>query len=240
MKIIIAFLFCLSITLNAQTMINVDSRNTTSLNGKWNIIIDPYENGYYNYRYEPNANGYFKNTEQTNPSQLIEYNFDTDEMLYVPGDWNSQKEKLLFYEGTIWYKKSFNYNLNKGKRLFLYFGAINYDAKVYLNGEKLGEHVGGFTPFQFEITNQVKAKDNFVVVKVDNKRYLDAVPTVNTDWYNYGGITRKVILIETNESFISDYFIQLKKGELNKIDGWVKIDGTNKTQKIIVEYQKLV
>ena len=136
----------------SQIIINVDSRQTTSLNGKWNIIIDPYENGYYNYRYEPDPNGYFKNQIQKDKSELIEYSFDTDEMLNVPGDWNSQKEKLLFYEGTIWYKKSFNYNLPKNKRLFVYFGAVNYDAKVYLNGELLGHHVGGFTPFQFEIT----------------------------------------------------------------------------------------
>ena len=235
MRIFVAITICLSILLQAQTMINVDNRNTTSLNGKWNIIIDPYENGYYNYRYEVHESGYFKNAKQSSPSELIEYSFETDEMLYVPGDWNSQKEKLLFYEGTIWYKKSFDYNLSEGKRLFLYFGAVNYDAKVYLNGELLGEHKGGFTPFQFEITDKVNAKDNFVVVKVDNKRYKDAVPTVNTDWYNYGGITRKVVLIETPKSFISDYFIQLEKGRLNKIYGWIKVDGEVKVQKLLVE-----
>ncbi|MCW8850927.1 MAG: beta galactosidase jelly roll domain-containing protein, partial [Melioribacteraceae bacterium] len=209
MKIILV-LISLTVSLIGQSMINTDSRNTTSLNGKWNIIIDPYENGYYNYRYEPNQEGYFKNAEQKDKSELIEYSFDTDEMLYVPGDWNSQKEKLLFYEGTIWYKKSFDYDLPTDKRLFIYFGAINYDAKVYINGEFIGHHEGGFTPFQFEITSKIKLKDNFVVVKVDNKRFKDAVPTVNTDWYNYGGITRNVCLIETNSSFVYDYFIQLK------------------------------
>ncbi len=235
MKVLLTLFFSITIILSAQNIINIDGRNTTSLNGKWNIIIDPYENGYYNYRYEPHEQGYFKNAEQSNPSELLEYSFDTDEMLYVPGDWNSQKEKLLFYEGTVWYKKSFDYDLKEDKRLFLYFGAVNYDAKVYLNGELLGHHVGGFSPFQFEITNHIKEKDNFVIVKVDNKRYKDAVPTVNTDWYNYGGITRKVVLIETEETFISDYFIQLKKGELKKVEGWVKLDGSQKEQKIIIE-----
>jgi len=55
--------------------------------------------------------------------------------MLVPRDWNSQKENLSYYEGTIWYKKSFDYNLSaKGNRLFVYFGAINYRADVYLNG----------------------------------------------------------------------------------------------------------
>lgn len=235
----ILVLISLTVSLIGQSMINTDSRNTTSLNGKWNIIIDPYENGYYNYRYEPNEQGYFKNAEQKDKSELIEYSFDTDEMLYVPGDWNSQKEKLLFYEGTVWYKKSFDYQLPKDKRLFIYFGAINYDAKVYLNGEFIGHHEGGFTPFQFEITSKIKLKDNFVVVKVDNKRLKDAVPTVNTDWYNYGGITRNVCLIETNSSFIYDYFIQLKKGEQKTIAGWIQMDGTNNQHKLSLSIPEL-
>jgi beta-glucuronidase len=234
-KKIFFVLFIININLIAQLITNVDSRNTTSLNGKWNIIIDPYENGYYNYRYEPSSNGYFKNAKQSNPSQLLEYTFDTDEMLHVPGDWNSQKEKLLFYEGTIWYKKSFDYNLKLNKRLFIYFGAVNYDAKVYLNGDLIGKHEGGFTPFQFEITNKIKEKDNFIIVKADNKRFQDAVPTVNTDWYNYGGITRKVMLIETDDTFVQDYFVQLKKGEMEKIAGWIQLNGTQLIQKVKIE-----
>ena len=88
-------------------IINVDHRSTVSLNGKWRVIIDPYENGYYDYRYLPNRNGYFKNAKPRNKTDLIEYDFDKSEVLSVPGDWNSQQDKLLFYEGTIWYKKSF-------------------------------------------------------------------------------------------------------------------------------------
>ena len=215
-----------------QPMINVDSREVKSLNGQWQIIIDPYETGYYDYRYEPNENGYFKNSEQNERWELIEYSFDTDEILMVPGDWNSQKEKLLLYEGTVWYKKSFDYFLPSKKRLFLYFGAVNYDAKVYLNGEFLGQHIGGFTPFQFEITNKVKEKDNFIIIKADNKRLKEAVPTVNTDWFNYGGITRKVLLIETEETYIKDYFIQLEKNNSKRIFGWIQIDGTNSQQNV--------
>src|SRR3954468_3317555 len=85
---------------------NVQARKTTSLDGLWRIIIDPYENGYYDYRFEESQNGYFKNPKPANEGDLVEYDFDTSATLKVPGDWNSQAERLLFYEGTVWYKKS--------------------------------------------------------------------------------------------------------------------------------------
>src|SRR5207253_10128626 len=162
---------------------NTDGRKTISLDGQWRTIIDPYETGYYDYRYQPSTDGYFKNAKPKSPSDLIEYDFDTSAQLNVPGDWNSQDQKLLFYEGTIWYKKSFNYQKQERTRLFVYFGAANNLADVYLNGQKLGRHEGGFTPFNFEITNLVREKDNFLIVKVDNKRRRDGVPTLNTDWW---------------------------------------------------------
>jgi beta-glucuronidase len=103
--------------------------------------------------------------------------------------------------------------------VFLYFGAANYEAIVYLNGEKLGSHTGGFTPFAFEITGKTREKGNSVVVKVDDKRHREDVPTVNTDWWNYGGLTRGVSLVEVPETFVEDYFVQLKKGSTDTIAG---------------------
>ena len=213
---------------------NVQARKIISLDGLWRIIIDPYENGYYDYRYEPSPNGYFKNAKPKSEGELIEYDFDTSDTLSVPGDWNSQAERLLFYEGTVWYKKSFDYRKPPGARLFVHFGAANYVADVYLNGEKLGRHEGGFTPFNFEVTDKIRERDNFLIVKVDNKRRRDAVPTLNTDWWNYGGLTRQVTLVETPASFIQDYSVQLVKGTLDRVGGWVKLDGGKPGQKITV------
>ena len=238
-KILILFLtfYC---GLNfAQLITNVDNRKTTSLNGEWNIIIDPYENGYYDYRYMPNENGYFKNFKQKDKSQLVEYSFEGNEKLNVPGDWNSQKDQLFWYEGTIWYKKSFDYKKNDNNRVFVYFGAVNYEAKVYLNGGYLGEHTGGFTPFNFDVTDLLKATDNFLILKVDNKRLREGVPTLNTDWFNYGGITRRVMLIETPSVFINDSFIQLEKGNKNKIAGWIKLNGSDKNESVEIKIPEL-
>ncbi|NOQ91233.1 MAG: beta-glucuronidase, partial [Flavobacteriaceae bacterium] len=220
---------------------------TTSLNGTWHYIVDPYETGYYNYRYEPydqlesnNNSAFYNNYHTDNKMELVEYDFDKSPALKVPGDWNSQKEKLFYYEGTIWYKKSFDYTLTKkNNRLFVYFGAINYKAEVYLNGIKLGVHEGGFTPFNFEVTSVVKPKDNYLVVKVDNKRFKEAIPTINTDWWNYGGITRDVKLIEEPLIFIQDYSIQLKKGDKNTITGFIKLNNTSAKEQVSISIPEL-
>ncbi len=216
---------------------NISGRQTTSLNGIWNYIVDPYENGFYNYRYIPfdsagdpsKSGGYFANRKPTHAADRVEYDFDLSERIKVPGDWNSQKEKLFYYEGTIWYKKSFDYSrLKDGNRIFIHFGAVNYQADVYLNGHKLGVHKGGFTPFNFEITDLLKESDNFLVVKVDNTRKKDEVPTVNTDWWNFGGLTRDVQVIEVPGTFVQDYFIQLAKNSQRKITGYVQLNGAEK------------
>lgn len=211
---------------------NVPGRHATTLNGKWHVIVDPYENGYYNYRREPfdaaakPAGGYFLDRKPADRSELIEYDFDASPTLMVPGDWNSQADSLFYYEGTVWYRKKFDYPVPApGRRVFLHFGAVNYRADVYLNGQKLGTHIGGFTPFEFEVTGKLKGADNSIVVKVDNTRHADAIPTVNTDWWNYGGITRDVTLVETPATFIRDYRVQLAPGSSGTIAATVQLDG---------------
>ena len=218
-----------------ELIANTDARQIVSLNGRWKTIIDPYESGYYDYRYQPSANGYFKDAKPKTKSDLLEYDFDSSGSLNVPGDWNSQGERFFFYEGTIWYKKSFDYQRRPNTRLFVYFGAANYLADVYLNGQKLGRHEGGFTPFNFEVTNVIRDTNNSLIVKVDNKRRRDAVPTLMTDWWNYGGLTREVKLIETPTTFVQNYSIQLQKGSQNRITGWVKLNGAKSSQRVTIE-----
>jgi len=219
----------------ASDNLQVYYRNCISLNGDWNIIVDPYENGYYNYRLEPFdqmndpwATGYYGDKKMQSPGDLIEYDFDKSPVLHVPGDWNTQDPKFYYYEETIWYRKKFNApELQDGQRVFLYFGAVNYRADVYLNSKKLGTHVGGFTPFYFEITDFLKESDNSLVVRVDNKRLKKGVPTVNTDWWNYGGITRDMKLLVLPSTFIKDYSIVLESAPDRIVKGKVFVDGGN-------------
>ena len=219
---------------NQNLISNIPNRNTTSLNGVWNYIVDPYETGYYSFHHDeydkqakPSNAAYFNNYHAVNKQELVEYDFDKSPKINIPGDWTSQVPELKYYEGNIWFKKSFDYNLKAGKRLFVYLGAINYKADVYLNGKKLGTHIGGFTPFNYEVTSIVKPKDNYLVIKVDNTRHKEDVPTINTDWWNYGGITRDVTLIEEEASFVEDYNIQLKKNNAALIAGFVKINNSD-------------
>lgn len=207
---------------------NVMGREALSLDGQWGVIIDPYETGYYDYRYQPSENGYFRDQKMQAPSDLIEYNFDTGPTLNVPGDWNTQDDQLFLYEGTIWYKRSFEYSPSGNERQFIYVGAANYESHVYLNGELVGHHIGGFTPFNIEVTDQLEDGENTLIIKVDNQRKREAVPTVNTDWWNYGGITRSVYLISVPETFIEDYFIQLDPESGETVRGWVQMNGSNK------------
>jgi beta-glucuronidase len=238
-----AFLACAtSGAFAAPALQNVYARAVTTLDGKWHVIVDPYENGFYNYRRDPYdavpnpTGGYFLDHKPADRSELVEYDFDTSPTLRVPGDWNSQDDKLFWYEGTVWYRTTFDFQPRAGtQRQFLHFGGANYQADVYLNGAKLGRHVGGFTPFEFEITGKLKTGGNSLIVKVDNTRHADAVPTVNTDWWNYGGITRDVTLLETPAVTIRDYRVGLAKGSFNRIEATVQLDGARASTGVELE-----
>ena len=198
---------------------NILGRQTTSLNGTWNYIVDVQEEGYYDYRMTPMRNGFFINAKPRHPEDLIEYDFDKAETMQIPGDWNTQDQRLFFYEGTIWLKRSFEFHPEAGRRTLLYFGAVNYDAHVYVNGQKAGHHQGGFTPFNYDVTDFLKDGENQVIVKVDNKRHPEDVPTQIFDWWNYGGITRDVLLVSVAPTYVENYKLQLdntpatKKGQ---------------------------
>ncbi len=234
MRFFILLFFTVSFLNASENQVAVSSsRSVLSLNGAWNIIIDPYENGYYSYRYTPRQDGFFQDKKQSHKSELIEYNFDTSPTLQVPGDWNSQRDELFLYEGCVWYRKKIELQAIKSKRYFIRFGAVNYHARVYLNGRELGTHTGGFTPFQFEITDHLTDDgENSLVVQVDNKREARGVPTLNTDWWNYGGITRPVDILETPQTFIRDYFVQLAPRNPDSIEGRVELDGVAGNQKL--------
>ncbi len=225
---------------------DVFARQITSLNGKWNTIVDPYDTGYFDYRRQPYdaggklTGGFGQDRQAKDKTDLVEYNFDTSPTLNVPGDWNSQDDKLFYYEGSVWYRTKFDKKkCAPDDRLFIYFGAANYEADVYLNGKKLGNHIGGFTPFAYEITKLAKEKNNSLVVRVNNNRHADAVPTVNTDWWNYGGLTRDVLLVETPATFISNFRTRLKAGTTNTIQATVQLDGADKNQTVKINFPSL-
>ena len=221
-KFLFAILFPLaSLSLRAASEAsligNVLNRQTISLNGDWHYIVDIQEEGYYDYRMKPMRWGFFMNAKPQKPEDLIEYDFDASPTMKVPGDWNTQDPRLFFYEGTVWFERSFHYTKTPGRRVLLYFGGVNYDSHIYVNGKKAGHHTGGFTAFNFDVTDELKDGENFVVVKVDNKRHADAVPTQIFDWWNYGGITRDVLLVEVSEHYLENYTLRIDNQDFKRM-----------------------
>lgn len=224
------FLVLSTAVLNAQLpMENIPGRNAVSLNGKWNIIIDQFDAGIGDWA------AYWKDRKPKTKTDFVEYSFDNGPTLDVPGDFNSQLPELELYESSVWYKKTFTCKSDTLKRVFIHFGAVNYKADVFVNSQKVGSHEGGFTPFQFEITAVVKEGENSLIVRTNNQRVKDGIPGLGFDWFNYGGITRDVNLIITPKTFIEEYFIQLEKGSKSIINGWVKVNGSVPSQKVILK-----
>ncbi|RFP11335.1 MULTISPECIES: glycoside hydrolase family 2 protein [unclassified Duganella] len=229
-----------AVTKQPPTLQNIYGRTHLLLDGRWNYIVDPYEAGYYNYRHQPfdqsatGSGGFYDDRKPKDKTESVEYSFDGSPTLAIPGDWNSQNAKLENYEGTVWMRQQFQAAPKDGKHYFLYFGAVNYEAHVYLNGKKVGSHKGGFTPFQFEVTGRLLKGQNTVIVKADNTRHQDDIPTLNTDWWNYGGITRDVLLAETPDTYIADYQIQLAKGDMGRIEGYVQMTGAQRSQDVTI------
>ena len=222
---------------------NILGRHTTSLNGPWHYIVDVQEEGYYDYRMNPTRWGFFRNAKPQKPEDLVEYDFDKAEEMTIPSDWNTRDERLFFYEGTVWFYKKFEVQGSKFKeekrRALLYFGAVNYDAHVYVNGHHVGHHVGGFTPFNFDVTDQLKDGENFVIVKVDNKRHAEDVPTQIFDWWNYGGITRDVLLVDVPATYVEDYSLQLLSLEGRRLGFTVKLNKAEAGRRVTLSIPEL-
>ncbi|MDE6491473.1 MAG: glycoside hydrolase family 2 [Muribaculaceae bacterium] len=202
-----------------------------SLNGKWSAIPDLYDQGTRMKVYE--------NRHPEGTTDFYEYSFDGGLRLDVPGDWNSQSPELKYYEGTVWYARPFTVDKSDGKRRILYFGAVSYRANVYLNGRLIMAHEGGFTPFQADVTDSLIDGENFLVVEVNNRRTRDAIPAMAFDWWNYGGITRDVMLIEVPSTYVEDYFIRLDRCRPDIIDVEVSLSAPCEGEEVTVEIPEL-
>lgn len=204
--LIAAAALLLALTSFAQTPANLSDREIFSLNGDWQVIVDPFDHGTIDYLSRP-YDLFRRPPVEDDGFDLVEYAWDDDHTLRVPGDWNSQRPELLYYEGAVWYRKTFRRSDLRTDldRVWLCFGGANRVATVWLNGKELGEHRVGFTPFAFDITDHVREGQNDVVVRVNARRAPDAVPGMMYDWWNYGGLTRDVWLAAASASPIESW-----------------------------------
>ena len=215
----VGLLFPATLAAEALPLIqNVNAYESMSLNGEWNYIVDVQEEGYYDYRMKPMRNGFFMNAKPQRPEDLIEYDFD---------------------KSPVWFKKSFQAVPMSDYRTLLYFGAVNYDCRVWVNGKEAGHHIGGFTPFNFDISDLLREGENVVIVKVDNKRHAEDVPTLIFDWWNYGGITRDVKLVKVSPVYLEDYNLQLTSLEGRQISFSVKLNKPEANHQVTLNIPEL-
>lgn len=213
----------------------LDAREKTSLNGEWSMIVDPMGAG------TPGSifGGYPPDRKNRSGLELIEYDFDKAQKITVPGDINSQDERLFFYRDKFWLYRKFNAARETGKRRVLHFGAANFTATIFLNGEAIGRHIGGYVPFHFDVTDKIRDGENTLLVWVDNRLDDTTIPTGRTDWWPYGGLTRDVHLLTLPAPHITNAKLALAKGRYDKIDVAVTTGGMAAGSRIQVEIEGL-
>jgi beta-glucuronidase len=195
------------------------SRRRVPLDGLWHWIVDPFDVA----RRKPrNRRAVWKDEREVPGGPLIEYEWETSPTIRLPGDWNSRIPELGLYDGPAFFRRLFTAAPTPGHRQFLAFEAVNRHATVWLNGEQVGTHEGGFTPFVIEVSGRLTAGQNLIVVRADSRHGPQTIPSVDFDWLNYGGITRSAWLVETPAITIRDHWVRLQG---NRIVADVALDG---------------
>ena len=164
---------------------------TISLSGPWQFALDPDAEGH--------------NRGWTQPA------FDDTGWLpvTVPHTWSVMPD-YADYAGIAWYRRQLMLPPMAGEaHVRLHFSAVFYLAQVWWNGVYLGEHEGGYTPFEFHVSGLVRpGAANVLAVRVDNQRAMDRLPAAlpthwSYDWWHYGGIVREVALHLSSRAFIA-------------------------------------
>jgi beta-galactosidase len=125
----------------------------------------------------------------------------------LPHTWNAldgQQGGKAYYRGVTWYRRHLPLDARlAGRRLALELDGANLIAEVYVNGQKLGQHQGGYSRFRFDATAQLRpGETNLVAVKLDNAFHAD-VPPLDADYTFFGGLYRGVRLVVTQPIHIS-------------------------------------
>jgi len=176
-------LLALSFT-NVRAQQSSTPRIKYTINGHWQFI-----------RHDLPINKVFSSTDSTWSAVNLPHTWNKDDAF---------DDKPGYYRGPAWYRKALFLGPDlKNKQLVLHFEGANQVVDVYLNGQKVGHHAGGYTAFNVNITNAVKFNaDNTLAVRVDNS-YNKNIPPLNADFTFFGGIYRDVWLIAANPVHLS-------------------------------------
>ncbi|WP_051651246.1 glycoside hydrolase family 2 protein [Brevundimonas bacteroides] len=183
------------------------NRSRVSLDGQWKLILDPFD---VSGRKPGVRRNFWEDRPTTDDGPLVEYEWTSSDEIAVPGDWNTQRPELFHYEGPAYHRRDIEGPSPDGRRRFLVFEAVNYRGRVWLNGEAIAEHEGGFTPFEVEVTDRLRPGPNSLVVRADSRHGPVTLPALDFDWKNHGGITRSVWLVDLPRTFVRDVFVRLQ------------------------------
>jgi beta-glucuronidase len=206
-------------------LVSADMRAGMDLSGPWHYSLDPFRAGLAGFHGETPDRGQQRWREvdvrkemAADNRVLYEVDLANSPVTTLPSSWLTEAPELRYYQGLMWYQRTFPVPAERKGRYFLRFGAANYSTVVYLNGQPVGRHEGGFTPFAFEVTRLLRAGDNQITVGVDSQATEATVPPPVTDWENYGGITRPVRLISTPDTYVDDAWVRMTR------DGRLAVD----------------
>jgi beta-galactosidase len=124
------------------------------------------------------------------------------ERVDLPHTWNAEDafdDEPGYRRGAGWYRRTLRLGPEAGtpRRRYLHFEGANQVADVWVNGQDVGGHVGGYTAFVLDVTDALREGENVIAVRVDNTHDPD-IPPLDADFTFYGGIYRDVWLIETD------------------------------------------
>ncbi len=192
---------------------------TIDLNGLWDFIVD-LDPKYHNVPVYASP----------------EWNRKNWQKVQVPGTWNKYSERLDIYEGVCWFAREFEIDeIAENSIAILRFGGINYKCRIFLNGNFIAEHEGGYTEFTVDISDEIIAGKNYLAIEVDNRATQIKIPAC-LGYFNYGGIHRDVTLeIHHQTCCLKDVFISAEpspEGGLLNVTG--RIVGCNKCRIISV------
>ncbi|MDR2974885.1 MAG: hypothetical protein LBV00_09305 [Propionibacteriaceae bacterium] len=219
---------------DASTLIDLGGRQIESLDGPWHFAIDPNDQCLRARWFEE------KYTDDQGRPLPMNFSFDEWEEVPVPSCWNVLESEWMWFEGSGVYVRDLDFQPGgPGERVFLRFGGAAYAGYVFLNGDYLGWHRGGSTPFCFEVTGKLGATNRLVVV-VRNAREVENVPTNNFDWFNYGGLHRGVGLVRLPATFVKAASVTLvPDGSFSTVAVSVTVDGAERDGQAQVEIPEL-
>ncbi|WP_298494047.1 glycoside hydrolase family 2 TIM barrel-domain containing protein [uncultured Algibacter sp.] len=147
-------------------------------------------------RVNKNANWLYLENSAKNISDALQIN--NWQKINLPHSWNAldATDAIPGYRRSAsWYKKDLEISDIDSNQIYqLYFEGVNIESEVYVNGEKVGEHTGGYIGFTIDISKVIKKGNNEVLVRVDNSYNPEVIPSQKSDFFIFGGITRDVWL----------------------------------------------